>query len=315
MSAPRTHIIHKDRTLSSTTEPPRFTRTDTSRVEPRYLQRLEAERAGWWKAQNFEQWKNLYVSEYARGFLVLDTLRRYVPAFTAEGARVLDIGCGDAGVPIAFAERGAHAAGIEVSESSVERGRLRAEEHGVRIDLRQGFAEELPWGDASFDLVVLDNVLEHVNDREKTLREIRRVLAPHGLLYLVTPKPFALASIASDPHYQLAGLTLMPRALQVWYFERVRGGGRGNYGVGVIPTRAGVRRLLRQASFQVLTDPRQMWIDYLRGRIAEPGEVRAGKQGLARWMSGQEWVFTHPVTRLLLDVGMGSNFFIARKTG
>ena len=44
-----------------------------------------------------------------------------------------------------------------------------------------------------FDLVILDNVLEHVNDREKTLREIRRVLAPDGLLYLVTPKPFALA--------------------------------------------------------------------------------------------------------------------------
>jgi 2-polyprenyl-3-methyl-5-hydroxy-6-metoxy-1,4-benzoquinol methylase len=282
-------------------------------VEPRYLERLEAERAGWWKAQNFEQWKNLYVSEYPRGFLVLETLARYVPAFRAQGARVLDIGCGDAGVPIAFAERGAHAAGIEVSETSVERGRLRAQEHGVGIDLRQGFAEELPWADGSFDLVVLDNVLEHVTDRRQTLREIRRVLAPDGLLYLVTPKPFALASIASDPHYQLAGLTLMPRPLQVWYFERVRGGGRGNYGVGVIPTRAGVRRLLREARFAELAEPRQMWIDYLRGRIAEPGEVRAGKQGLARWLNRQEWVFTNPVTRLLLDVGMGSNFFIARK--
>jgi len=315
MSAPRTRIIHRKQTLSSQTERPRFTRTDTSQVEPRYLQRLEEERAGWWKAQNFEQWKNLYVSEYARGFLVLDTLRRYVPAFRAEGARVLDIGCGDAGVPIAFAERGAHAAGIEVSQASVDRGALRADEHGVSIDLRQGFAEALPWGDSSFDLVVLDNVLEHVNDRAKTLREIRRVLAPDGLLYLVTPKPFALASIASDPHYQLAGLTLMPRALQVWYFERVRGGGRGNYGVGVIPTRAGVRKLLRQAGFAELADPRQMWIDYLRGRIAEPGEVRPGKQGLARWLGRQEWVFTNPATRLLLDVGMGSNFFIARRGG
>src|SRR5829696_5088963 len=112
MSARRTHIIHRTETLSSQTERPRFTRTDTSQVEPRYLERLEAERAGWWKAQNFEQWKNLYVSEYARGFLVLQTLGRYVPAFRAQGARVLDIGCGDAGVPIAFAERGAHAAGI-----------------------------------------------------------------------------------------------------------------------------------------------------------------------------------------------------------
>lgn len=83
--------------------------------------------------------------------------------------------------------------------------------------------------------------------------------------------------------------------------------------MGVIPTRGGVRKLLREARFAELAEPRQMWIDYLRGRISEPGEVRAGKQGLARWLNRQEWVFTNPVTRLLLDVGMGSNFFIARK--
>jgi 2-polyprenyl-3-methyl-5-hydroxy-6-metoxy-1,4-benzoquinol methylase len=285
-------------------------------VEPRYLQRLEAERAGWWKAQNFEQWKNLYVSEYARGFLVLDTLRRYVPAFRAEGARVLDIGCGDAGVPIAFAERGAHAAGIEVSEASVDRGRLRAEEHGVRIDLRQGVAEELPWGDASFDLVVLDNVLEHVNDRAKTLREIRRVLAPDGLLYLVTPKPFALASIASDPHYQLAGLTLMPRTLQVWYFERVRGGGKGNYGVGVIPTRRGVLRMLARHGFRSLVPPRDLWIHYMREKIGNSGGLSTGlKRRVGRWVAERPWVTDSPPLRWAWDVGIGSNFFIARRDG
>lgn len=294
---------------------PRPSRSDTRDVEPRYLAALEAERAGWWKAGNFEQWKNLYVSEYARGFQVLETLRRTVPGFEPQGLRMADVGCGDAGLPIAFAEVGARAAGLEISEASVARGRLRAEEHGVAVDLRQGVAEALPWSDASLDLVVLDNVLEHVQDRERTLAEIRRVLVPGGLLYLVTPKPFALASILSDPHYQLAGLTLMPRPLQVLYFERMRGGGIGNYGVGVIPPRRGVRRLLRRARFRELTDARQMWIDYLRARIAEPEEVAPRKRAAAQWLSRQEWIFSFGATRLLLDLALGSNYFIARKDG
>ncbi|HEU0054531.1 MAG TPA: class I SAM-dependent methyltransferase [Longimicrobium sp.] len=290
-------------------------RTDTSAVEPRYLALLEGERKGWWTEENFETWKNLYVSEYARGFAIADTLARHVPGFRAEGARVLDVGCGDAGVPIAFAEHGARVAGIELSERSVARGRLRAEEHRVDVDLRQGVAEALPWEDESFDLVVMDNVLEHVQDRPKSLSEIRRVLRPGGLLYLVTPKPFALASLWSDPHYQLAGLVLMPRAVQVWYFERVRGGGKGNYGVGVIPTRHGVRRLLRRAGFEELTRPRDLWIEYLRRRIASPEEVRPEKRKLATWLKERGWIFENPASRAALDVALGSNFFIARKTG
>lgn len=292
----------------------RISRTDTSRVEPRYLAALEAERADWWSSENFDTWKNLYVSEYARGFHVIETLRRYVPDFAPAGAEVLDIGCGDAGVLIAFAERGARTAGIELDEKSLERGRLRAEEHGVEVDLRKGVAEALPFPAAAFDLVILDNVLEHVVDREMTLAEIHRVLRPGGLLYLVTPKPFALHSLWNDPHYDLAGLVLMPRRMQVWYFEKVRGGGEGTYDVGVIPTRRRIRKLLHRAGFTLEVPPRELWVHYLRNRIARPEEVRPGiKRTLSAWLAGRRWPFENPVARWFWDVAIGSNFFIARR--
>jgi ubiquinone/menaquinone biosynthesis C-methylase UbiE len=285
-------------------------------VEPRYLALLEAERAAWWSSDNFDTWKNLYVSEYARGFYVVETLRKYVPDFRVDGARVLDIGCGDAGVLIAFAERGAVCAGIELDEKSLERGRVRAEEHGVEVDLRRGIAEELPWGDGSFDLVILDNVLEHVTDREKTLREIHRVLRPGGLLYQVTPKPFSAYSLWNDPHYDLAGLVLMPRSMQIWYFEKVRGGGEGTYDVGVIPPRWRIRRMLRAAGFREVVSPRELWVHYLRNRIARPEEVRPGiKRKLAAFFGSRRWPFENPAMRLMWDVGIGSNFFIARREG
>jgi ubiquinone/menaquinone biosynthesis C-methylase UbiE len=294
----------------------RPSRTDTRHIEPRYLALLEAERGSWWNHANFDTWKNLYVSEYARGHHVVATLRKYVPRLEIAGADVLDIGCGDAGVPIAFAEAGARAAGIEPQPSSVQRGRVRVEEHGVAVDLRQGVAESLPYPDGSFDLVLLDNVLEHVRDQARTLDEIRRVLRPNGLLYLVTPKPLSLYSLWNDPHYDLAGLVLLPRRLQIWYFEKVRGGGVGTYDVGHIPTRWRLRRLLRAAGFQTVVKPRELWIHYLRERIAEPSEVRPGlKRALAGRLNQREWPFRNPLLRWIWDVALGSNFFLVRKDG
>lgn len=283
---------------------------------PKYLAMLEEDRASWWQSANFDKWKSHYISEYARGHFVRDTLHRFVPDFQLAGANVLDVGCGDAGVLIALAEAGATAVGVEPWARSVERGRIRAEEHGVEVALQEAVAESLPFPDATFDLVILDNVLEHVEDRERSLSEIHRVLAPGGLLYLVTPKPFALHSLVSDPHYALAGLVLLPRRAQKWYFERVRGGGEGSYGVGLIPTRRWVLRKLREHGFTSLVPPRTLWINYLRERIGRPEEMSSGpRRALARWVKRQGWVTESVAMRALWDVALGSNFFIARKRG
>lgn len=283
---------------------------------PRYEELLEAARDEWWDSANFDKWKSHYISEYERGRSLLELLRARAPNLKLEGLRVLDIGCGDAGVLIALAEAGADAYGIEPFEPSVRRGRVRAEEYGVKIDLRAGVAETLPFEDASFDLVLLDNVLEHVQDRERTLDEIVRVLRPGGILYLVTPKPFALHSLVSDPHYAMAGLVLMPRPLQRWYFERVRGGGEGNFGVGWIPTRRWVLTRLRERGFELLARPRDLWIRYLRERIGRPEAMStARKRRIAEWVAAHPWATGSAPAAAFWDVALGSNFFLARKRG
>ena len=282
-------------------------------AEERYLAKLESARSTWWSSGNFDTWKKLYAGEYPRGFLIIDTLRRYAPDFQVKGSDVLDVGCGDAGALIAFAEQGARCAGIECFDTSLERGSLRAADHGVTVDLRKGVAESIPYPDSSFDLVMLDNVLEHVNDRPLTLREVRRVLKPGGLLYMVTPKPFSLYSLWNDPHYDLAGLVLLPRRMQIWYFEKVRGGGEGTYDVGVIPTRRAVRKLLAEAGFRITVSPRELWINYLRDRVSRPEEVRPGiKRKMAQYISRKRWPFENRVMRWIWDVSVGSNFIIAK---
>ena len=275
---------------------------------------LEAARSTWWASENFDKWKSHYLSEYDRGRSLVELLRTHAPGLSLPGSQVLDVGCGDAGVLIALAEAGANAHGVEPFDPSVQRGRVRADEHGVRVDLRQGVGESLPFPDGAFDLVTLDNVLEHVQDRERTLDEITRVLRPGGILYLVTPKPFALHSLVSDPHYAMAGLVLMPRPLQKWYFERVRGGGEGNYGVGWIPTRRWVLGRLRDRGYELLASPRELWIRYLRERIARPTALSSrGRQRLAGWMAQHPWMTDSAPAAAFWDVALGSNIFLARK--
>lgn len=281
---------------------------------PRYEALLESARADWWDSRNFDKWKSHYLSEHERGRSIVSLLRERVPRISIQGMRVLDVGCGDAGVAIAFAEAGAQAYGIEPFEPSVARGQVRAEEHGVAVDLRVGVGERLPYEDASFDVVLLDNVLEHVEDRERTLDEVRRVLRPQGILYLVTPKPFAIHSLVSDPHYGMAGLVLMPRPLQKWYFERVRGGGEGNYGVGWIPTRGWVLSRLRTRGFELLAAPRDLWIRYLRERIGDPATLSTPlRRRIARWVVEHPAATGSRPAAAFWDVALGSNFFLARK--
>jgi ubiquinone/menaquinone biosynthesis C-methylase UbiE len=281
---------------------------------PRYFELLEKEREHWWSSDNFTKWKDHYVSEYGRGRYLLELLREYDQRFDPAGAHVLDVGCGDGGVIIALAEAGAICTGLEPSGRSLARASVRAEEHGVNVTLVEGIAERLPFPAGTFDLVILDNVLEHVDDRPLTLQEIHRVLRPGGLLYVVTPKPFALHSLWSDPHYQLTGLVLLPPRLQAWYFERVRGGGPGSFGVGVIPTRRSLLRMLRRTGFRSLVDPRELWVRYVESRVRQPRSIQGGiKARVARYLSGQRWPFANRLARWMWDVLLGSNYVIARR--
>lgn len=280
--------------------------------EPRYRQLLDGDRDRFPSRDQFEHWRRHYLSEVERGEFIRATLQRYIPEFDTRDARILDIGCGDAGVPIAFAHAGARAVGLEPAAPNVVRGSVRVRDHGVPVRLARGVGEALPFPDAAFDLIVLDNVLEHVDDRDATLAEIRRVLKPDGILYLVTPKPLSLQSLLSDPHYHTPALVLLPRRWQRWIIERRLG--PGEYQVGRIPTRRWLRRALLRHGFRSLIPPRELWVRYVRDRISRPEQVRSGlRRRAAAWLSRRDGMFANPLVRWLLDIGMGSNFFIAHR--
>ena len=94
--------------------------------------------------------------------------------------RALDIGCGT-GTLVKLIKRlhpGTDVVGLDPDPKALARGRRKAERAGLSIQFDQGFSDELPYPDASFDRVFSSFMFHHLRaeEREKTLREVRRVL-------------------------------------------------------------------------------------------------------------------------------------------
>ncbi|MEA2621963.1 MAG: hypothetical protein QOH61_873 [Chloroflexota bacterium] len=98
----------------------------------------------------------------------------------------LDCGCADGAYSRALRERGAdRVVGIDVDEPRVRLARELTDD--AALEFRHAESEELPFDDATFDGVWLNEVLEHVDDEAATLGQIRRVLKPGGHLALMSP--------------------------------------------------------------------------------------------------------------------------------
>lgn len=114
---------------------------------------------------------------------VANPFGRFFGGLPMEGLDVLDLGCGFGGRTARFAEKARSVAGVEISDDLV----AQARRYAPGIDFRVGTGEAIPFPDASFDLVVMYDVMEHVIDPEKVLTEIWRVLRPGGRLATVFP--------------------------------------------------------------------------------------------------------------------------------
>jgi SAM-dependent methyltransferase len=100
-----------------------------------------------------------------------------------DAGRLLDAGCARGEATAVYAQKATSAVGIELNPEEVEAGRRQH----PGLELRVAPCEAIPFPDGSFDAIICADVLEHVRDEIRTLAELRRVLAPGGILILTTP--------------------------------------------------------------------------------------------------------------------------------
>lgn len=144
-------------------EPPERVPRMYSRVAPVY-------EAWAWATESKARQRVLELAEVERGQDVLEVA-------TGTGVQL---------VRLAHANRGGRTVGVELSDGMLVQAHRRIERHAPAVELRKASALELPFGEASFDLVVNSYMLDLLrrDDIPRALAEFKRVLRPGGRLVL-----------------------------------------------------------------------------------------------------------------------------------
>ncbi len=126
-----------------------------------------------------------YVPEL-EGEIRLEHVHRYLLAREiTQGKDVLDIACGEGYGSNLLAEVANSVIGVDISPETIDHAQSIYQKKN--LDFKVGSCAQIPLADASVDLVVSFETIEHHNEHEQMMREIKRTLRPGGLLILSTP--------------------------------------------------------------------------------------------------------------------------------
>jgi ubiquinone biosynthesis O-methyltransferase len=114
----------------------------------------------------------------------------------AGGRRVLDAGCGAGYGAAALARQARDVVAIDIAAEAIEYARAHYPAENLRFE--QASCTEIPAADASFDLVVAFEIIEHLSDWRAFLSEVRRVLAPGGQFLVSTPNKLFYAEARAE---------------------------------------------------------------------------------------------------------------------
>ncbi len=156
--------------------------------------------------------------QFEKGY---DTIRLYMERFSKEemflNKDVLDMGCGAGGKSMYYVSIGArHVTGVDIVEHYRAESSALAEELGYRDQFTFVLASayDLPFADASFDTVIMNDFMEHVDRPLDALKEAIRLVRPGGRIYVNFP-----------PYYHPTGAHLSDAInipwVQLFYSESV----------------------------------------------------------------------------------------------
>ena len=137
------------------------------------IESLKARLQKTWMAGDYDRFSR-YMEDGARQYYE----RLDIPA----GARVLDVGCGSGQLALMASRDGFKTTGLDIAENLIERARERAAAERLNTHFEVGDAEDIPFPDASFDVVVSLIGAMFAPRPELVARELLRVCAPGGTI-------------------------------------------------------------------------------------------------------------------------------------
>ncbi|MBV9714295.1 MAG: class I SAM-dependent methyltransferase [Solirubrobacterales bacterium] len=188
-------------------------------------------------------------------------------------AQVLDAGCGSGRTLVELQDYGS-VHGVELDPQAAEVARSL----GLG-EIAIGRLEQLPWPDATFDLITCLDVIEHTPDDRVTLRELGRVAKPGGWLLVTVPAYQALWSVHDDANHHFRRYsrpTLRAAALESgWQLRRMT-----SFNSLLLAPAAAVRLAQRRTSRDGYRPEIRLGPAWLNAALERPLRIEA------RWLAG-----------------------------
>jgi ubiquinone/menaquinone biosynthesis C-methylase UbiE len=194
---------------------------------------------------------------------------------------VVDVGCSAGYIADSIADQGGQVFGIDIDVPGLAKAHAR---FGEQVGFLCADGEQLPFPDGSVDVVVFNHIYEHVVDPVAVLRDITRVLAPGGAVYLGLGNRLGIM----EPHYRLPFLSYLTPPLADRY---VRAFKRADSYYERFRTRPGLRKLVHglhvwDYSLSILVEP-----DRFAAEDMVPPKLR--KVPAAVWKAGMPLLPTY----------------------
>ncbi len=116
-----------------------------------------------------------------------------------KGSRLLDVGCGDGGGLAALFDAGMSCTGYDIEQRRVDRALAMNGDRKMHLIVGSIYDSPPPFAGEVFDLVVMHDVFEHLEQKEESLRTLRSYLAERGKLFITFPPYYS----AYGGHQQL----------------------------------------------------------------------------------------------------------------
>jgi SAM-dependent methyltransferase len=160
--------------------------------------------------QNFTRWQRARELSIDRGKFAKSVLSQKVKV---EKLSVLDLGSGEGGTSQVLSENNF------VVSFDLNLLRLQREnENDFSIPKISGDALQLPFANQAFDLIIIQDVIEHLLDTNNFYSEVKRVIKKNGIIYLSTPNKYSFINFFSDPHFGLPVISILNRESIKKYF-------------------------------------------------------------------------------------------------
>jgi SAM-dependent methyltransferase len=158
---------------------------------------------------NFERWQKAREISDERAKFVEAVLNNEL---VCEGLKILDIGAGEGSTSFLLSKKNL----VTSLEPKLERILKIQKSEMIYPVMADSFA--FPFTHSSFDIIILQDVIEHLQISQRFIDELKSILKDNGIIYLSTPNRYSIFNIIADPHWGIPLICLFNREQINKYF-------------------------------------------------------------------------------------------------